>query len=214
MVRTHRPDILVLVETWVTYTRVFPFLQTLGFADGVFVDPIGFSGGIWVVWKPNIVQVQVLASSRQYIHMSIHSTADPVWYFTAIYGSPTRELREHLWNDLVALESSTHGPWLLAGDFNAIIDPSEREGRPTANTAVSKRFVEVINHCHLLDLGFSRSQFTFARGSVCKRLDRALCNAAWRNTFDEASVFHLPRTKATYPYGYLFSGHYAHELES
>ncbi|KAF7811130.1 putative ribonuclease H protein At1g65750 family [Senna tora] len=48
----------------------------------------------------------------------------------------------------------------------------------------------------LVDLGFSGPGFTWERGGVAARLDRALANMGWRNMFPEASVLHLPPLKS------------------
>ncbi|KAJ4822057.1 hypothetical protein Tsubulata_011510 [Turnera subulata] len=166
MVSSYRPEIFGAGGEMDSFSRVFPFLQTLGYDGGAFVDPIGFSGGIWVVWKRPFVRLQVISSTRQFIHMSIHRTDAPIWFLAAIYASPTRAISKRLWDDLVQLEGSVTGPWLLAGDFN-----------------------------------------------VSKRLDRALANAEWRTTFDDASVYHLPRAKSNHA-PLLISLHNAAHLAS
>lgn len=43
----------------------------------------------------------------------------------------------------------------------------------------------------MLDFGFIGSRFTWNRGNLFERLDKALCNKAWRVKFEEATVFHL-----------------------
>ncbi|KAJ4822368.1 hypothetical protein Tsubulata_014296 [Turnera subulata] len=196
MAHTHRPSILVLVETWVVSARVAPFLERLGYDGGFFVDPVGFSGGIWVFWQTQALSIQVLCHSRQYIHMRVQPTIGPIWLFTAVYASPRASLRDSLWRDLHSLAGAMVDPWLLVGDFNVIVDSSERRGISISRSLVCKKFIDLIDQCHLLDLGFSGTPFTWARGRVRKRLDRALANAQWRIAFEEAAVLHIPRTKS------------------
>ncbi|KAJ8773150.1 hypothetical protein K2173_028327 [Erythroxylum novogranatense] len=159
--------------------------DTLGYNGQTFIDPIGFSGGIWVLWSQTLVQLNVLTSDRQYIHLGVQPHDGPKWLFIAIYASPRGSVRDSLWRDLTTIASSAVDPWLLAGDFNVIADSTERRGPPTLSTGVCNKFVRFIDHCHLLDLGFSGSAFTWSRGRIRKRLDRALANASWRTTFQE-----------------------------
>ncbi|VAH93158.1 hypothetical protein VPH35_066451 [Triticum aestivum] len=42
--------------------------------------------------------------------------------------------------------------------------------------------------CGLDDLGYTGDLFTWRRGEICERLDRAVCNLAWENKFPRAAV--------------------------
>lgn len=50
------------------------------------------------------------------------------WTCTAVYASPVPSVRETLWNYLIQLRNSVQHPWLLLGDFNEVLLPSEVEG--------------------------------------------------------------------------------------
>lgn len=64
-----------------------------------------------------------------------------------------------MWGHLKQLRESLHGPWLLLGDFNEVLLPSEvREGSFFRSRAA--KFAEVMEHCNLLDLGATGSAFT------------------------------------------------------
>ncbi|KAL9404914.1 hypothetical protein Peur_001886 [Populus x canadensis] len=80
---------------------------------------------------------------------------------------------------LVSLKPTLTGPWLLIGDLNEIILPSEsRGGKFLINRAA--KFQEVIREWCLLDLGL-------------QGLDRALNDCDWRIQLPEAFVEHLYR---------------------
>jgi len=51
-----------------------------------------------------------------------------LWYFSAIYACPYLCGRQQLWNYLASLRTHIDGPWLLMGDFNEIVLPSEVKG--------------------------------------------------------------------------------------
>ena len=55
----------------------------------------------------------------------------------------------------------------------------------------------------LLDLGFNGPQFTWMTGSSKDtyrgaKLDRALSNTLWRNKFEKATIYHLPRLQSNH----------------
>ena len=45
----------------------------------------------------------------------------------------------------------------------------------------------------IFDLKFKGPRFTWSRGFLLKRLDRAICNNAWLSKFSDNSVLHLPK---------------------
>lgn len=50
----------------------------------------------------------------------------------------------------------------------------------------------------MFDLKFKGPRFTWARGLLFKRLDRALCNNEWLLKFTDNSVLHLPKVASDY----------------
>ncbi|KAJ4824185.1 hypothetical protein Tsubulata_011922 [Turnera subulata] len=109
-----------------------------------------------------------------------------------VYGSPNDTLRRALWQNLEVLAPLIYNPWILAGDFNALLSAQEREGGRCVTAAKLKDFQTCIDNTHLIDLGFAGPVFTWHRGSLKQRLDRALCNEAWLERFEETIVYHLP----------------------
>ncbi|KAJ4845951.1 hypothetical protein Tsubulata_047641 [Turnera subulata] len=93
-----------------------------------------------------------------------------------------------------ALADQIREPWLLAGDFNAVLDGSDRKDRFGRPDISSKAFQECVHSASLVDLGFVGGRFTWKGGGYHARLDRFFCNDGWRVLFPEASVFHMPFT--------------------
>lgn len=77
------------------------------------VEVEGFSGGIWVLWKGDMV-VDILVNHRQFIHMHVMRGLEVSEYFTAIYGSPNRIIRCELWGELKCIADGIDDKWLLA----------------------------------------------------------------------------------------------------
>ena len=50
-------------------------------------------------------------------------------YIVAIYASTSYLSCRELWNDLTNIHGRYHGPWLVLGDFNAMLGAHEKCGR-------------------------------------------------------------------------------------
>lgn len=65
-----------------------------------------------------------------------------------VYGSPIPMNRNSLWSFLKRCSASMRGPWIVMGDFNAILSDSERQGgvaRPNSIGMKPKRMPPSIN---------------------------------------------------------------------
>ncbi|XP_028785100.1 uncharacterized protein LOC114741006 [Neltuma alba] len=82
--------------------------------------------------------------------------------------------------------------FLTAGNYNATITNDERKGGATRNPIGSKAFRSFIAHAGLLDLGYTGPKYTWKRGNLLVRLDRALCNQQWLESHPNTEVMHLP----------------------
>ena len=78
-------------------------------------------------------------------------------------------------------------PWMIIGDFNSVLFAHERSN---GNNFVScnNKFYQWFSATGLIDLGYSGQSFTWKHGGSLRsskgaRLDRAVCNTAWRLKF-------------------------------
>ncbi|KAL2906615.1 PHD finger protein 20-like protein 1 [Bienertia sinuspersici] len=72
----------------------------IGYQGHVHVDAIGFSGGIWVYWRPEEVTIDPISYSNQCITMEIKRVEGEPWFFSVVYASPDPTKRKDLWNEL------------------------------------------------------------------------------------------------------------------
>lgn len=125
---SHHVQILVLLEPRTSGRRADSIIRKLNFCNSFRVESIGFSGGIWVLWTRNI-QLQIIHSHLQFVHMRANCPSNNLSFFlTAVYGSPQQHLRKFLWEDLPPFAPPPSSPWLIGGDFNAILSSDERRG--------------------------------------------------------------------------------------
>ena len=148
-----------------------------------------------MLWKNNW-QVRILLNHRQYVHMEIRISCQFVFKFTVVYGSPQSKFRTELWNRLYGISSTIRGPWIVAGDFNAMLNKDEKIGGAKNKLTGFKKFYSWMRDCSMIDMGFLGSQFTWKRGTIQERLDRFVCNRDWKSNVQKDQVLHLPRIRS------------------
>lgn len=121
------------------------------------------------------------------------------WMFYAIYASPHAHNCTILCENWHCIYDHYKCPWLLAGNFNEILSSSEKFGGRVINLNRSNQFLNCLNYCNLIDLGFKGSRYTWTNNHKCgstilERLDRCLANFDWNVLFPNSLVTHLPRT--------------------
>ncbi|KAL7201796.1 hypothetical protein ACSBR1_033489 [Camellia fascicularis] len=200
IIKTHKPEILVLMETKVAFSTMSEFFNRLGFTASSTIDPVSRVGGIWIVWDTSQVNVRASTVSPQVIHATVHKEDYEEWVLDVVYASPNPNLRDQLWHDLEDVADTMQQPWLVTGDFNDYANQRERRSfSANHNTSRTQKFLDRVNRCNLIDLGSSGPRLTRTNNrqrlaNTMKRLDRALCNAEWRTMFPKATIRVLPRT--------------------
>ncbi|KAI8014297.1 hypothetical protein LOK49_LG05G01952 [Camellia lanceoleosa] len=200
IIRAHKPEIIILMETKVTFSKMGNFFNRLGFTASSIVDPIGRVRGIWIIWDTTQVNVRASSVSSQVIYATIHKEDYEEWVLAAIYASPNPVMRKHLWVKLEDMTENMDKPWLVVGDFNDYASQGEKRSfTSTQSSNRSQKFLERINNCNLINLGSSGPKMTWTNdrqglANTIERLDRALSNPEWRTMFPEATVRVLLRT--------------------
>ncbi|KAK8670959.1 hypothetical protein V6N13_037571 [Hibiscus sabdariffa] len=157
-------------------------ISSLGFLNSHRVEAIGFFGGIWIAWY-DIVKVDILWNHFQFIHYRVTAKDDGCSIFTTtIYACPNAMQCKLLWHHLRMLAESIQSLWILFGDFNATLSPSECLGCASTSKP-SKAFQDLIFDHGLRDTGYQGPNFTWSRGNASVRLDRFICNSFWDVSF-------------------------------
>ncbi|MBA0642044.1 hypothetical protein Goklo_026507 [Gossypium klotzschianum] len=166
--REFEPNLLALYETRISGSKEESIVAKMGFDNYFRVEATWFSGGIWLFWNDNL-SVEVLKVNSHFVHMRIQIRQNNSSFLcTVIHASPQWVLREVLWDNLGVIAVGIEEPWIMAGDFNAILSCEKREG----------------------------SMYTWNRENLSQRLDRAFCNDHRQNFSSNTSVFHLHKLKS------------------
>ncbi|KAJ4825000.1 hypothetical protein Tsubulata_028177 [Turnera subulata] len=180
-VRRNRVSVCLLFEPCISGALADRVVRRLGFPNSHRIEALGFRGGIWLLWK-NDIRVEVRFQHFQFLHFYIQGDFGTV-EFTGVYGSPQPASRCFLWDHLCRLAASVVHPWCVAGDFNAILSADEIRGTTTSIRRGCRRFRGCVDSCQLEDLGFQGPKYTWRRGLVWERLDRALASQSWLQAF-------------------------------
>ncbi|KAH9788525.1 reverse transcriptase domain-containing protein [Citrus sinensis] len=201
------------MEPRISGRKADDFIRSSGFEYSHRVEAVGFAGGIWLLWQ-NVIEVEVRLNHKQFIHFKISKNKNFVSWITAVYASPNPMVRKQLWNHLDSLALSVKEPWLIGGDFNSILYASEKQGGAAGQSRGCGLFRQWFDDNQIFDLKFKGPRFTWSRGFLLKRLDRALCNNEWLLKFTDNSVLHLPKVASDHRpvlvrFGRIVRGHHA-----
>ena len=62
---------MIVIETGVGGERTKEITNRLPFDGALHTDTVGYSGGIWVLWNSDEVEVTQLAKTKQEIHVEV-----------------------------------------------------------------------------------------------------------------------------------------------
>ncbi|KAI9110616.1 hypothetical protein K1719_018482 [Acacia pycnantha] len=194
----HKLDLVVILEPRVSGIQASRIIKNWGFRHSVRMEAEGFSGGIWIVWQRDDLNMAVITKDEQFIHCKIGLDGEEM-LFSAVYASPCEQKRRRLWEVFQEIAINVTEPWLVAGDFNEIKTPLEQKGGGRVNDTRCRRFNDWIQDCGFIDVDAKCPFFTWkgpkweGLDRVYKRLDRCLCNIQWLEKFENAEVRVSPR---------------------
>ncbi|XP_039687912.1 uncharacterized protein [Medicago truncatula] len=192
LVRHFNLDLLFLSETLAHRNKIEELRFLLGYDCCFLVDRTGRGRGLALFWR-NSLHCQLVDFSSNHITVEINDIVLGTWRLTGYYGYPNGGRRTAAWNFLRQLSHQFTGPWCIFGDFNDILDASEKRGRITRPPWLINGFRQAVIDSGLSDVPIEGYPFTWFKslGTPCaveERLDRALANNLWFNIFLNATV--------------------------
>lgn len=83
--------------------------------------------GIWYLWYLDILQVDVISNYDQMVHMRVRWRNAQPWFLIVVQ-CPQFARRQSLWEALMEVSFDLDGQWVVMGDFNCTLLPSEKVG--------------------------------------------------------------------------------------
>ncbi|KAL0455497.1 UNVERIFIED_CONTAM: hypothetical protein Slati_0888900 [Sesamum latifolium] len=186
LIREFGVKFIGLLETRVAITNVMQIQSVMLSGWNWFVDPTGPGNRIWLAWDATEIVVDILSVHVQCIHCRVHSLRSRVdSLVTIVYGLNDVISRRELWTHLVSvMEDVGENPWIVLGDFNAVLDHSEVCGHSGDINASMGDFRALLIDTGLVPLPSQGAFFTWYNcsdgpRSLWKKLDRMLVNDSW-----------------------------------
>lgn len=140
----------------------------------------------------------ILCKNSNMIHVLMYPNVPCISFLCSfIYGRPYNSLKKQFWDNLIHVGHSYSGPWLLIGDFNAIMSSNSKQGGKLYDSSSKPSNFKLLFQTHgLSDLNFERPTFTWSNSrhglaNVQERLDRGIKNNLWLQLYPRAFVKHL-----------------------
>jgi exonuclease III len=148
-------------------------------SESVVVDADGSRGGLLTAWNPNHLSL-VSSISRVFSLTTVlaSTTADLSFTITNVYAPADHSLSPAFAEEMVALRPLVTGAWLIAGDFNLIRYPSEKNNN-RFNVTLAALFNDLIHSMGWFELPLLDRRFTWSNMQdvpTLARLDRVFFN--------------------------------------
>ncbi|KAK5839828.1 hypothetical protein PVK06_008669 [Gossypium arboreum] len=163
------------------------------------VNTIGKSGGLVMMWKEG-TNVEIKSYSSNHIDSLIQVENDNPFQFTGFYGNADPNNRKSSWDMLRRVGSSVKEKWIIGGDFNAILDNSEKEGGRRKQHALMDDFREKMDSEDIMDkiekVGHDLGAWQFRRYKRMSRQIDALKSNINRLIYKPVKVYDGNKLKA------------------
>ena len=140
LIQMHSPAIMVIGETKVSGERAKMISDRINLDGAIFANSIGLSGGLWVLWDSDQVEITELASTEQEVHVIVMPAAKPPWLLSTIYASPRYAEKRLLWENLECVANLHSMPWVIASDFNEVLMGEDKFGGCSVNISRALHF--------------------------------------------------------------------------
>lgn len=175
------PEVFFLMETMNSRNTLVDLQAWLGYDHLYTVDPVNIGGGLALFWK-NSVDVSLLYADKNILDVHI-IYEEKQFNLSCVYGNPNSSLRHIVWERLSRFGVNRRTSWCMVGDFNEILNNSEKLGGPRRGDATFCPFSDMLNSCGMTEFPGTGNSFTWSgrRGTLniqCK-LDRAFGNSEW-----------------------------------
>ena len=188
-----RCDIICLQETKREHIdlQFIKYFCPNGFDSFEFLPYVGAFGGILTVWKSHLFSGTLAFSNDFSIIVELaFKHDDAVWALTNIYAPCTSTGKQLFLSWLKNIQMPQEVNWLLAGDFNLIRKPEDRN-KPGGDISEMFAFNEAFSTLGVVELPLFGKRFTWTNkqlSPLLERLDWFFTSQSWTNSFPNTSV--------------------------
>jgi len=173
IIRTEKLDLIGLVETKHTEVTQWEMAKCWGKVefDYSHVMATQNSGGIIVTWNHEAFTVgNSFASSRWLCLVGIFQQLKISCALCVVYAPTDHNERMKTWDQLRYMKAIVGVPCIIMGDFNEVMEPSERKGAAGYTTGM-RELQNLLLDLDAVDMNIGQN-FTWYRKNAASRLDR------------------------------------------
>ena len=143
------------------------------------------NGRIWLVWDDNWYEVKMITSSAKILHSQVKERSkDYQFIVTVVYGFNTVEQRKSLWKEMQTISQGVIQPWLIVGDFNAILSTKDRLDGGLVTKNEIQDFGDCVRDMEVTELQWKGNYYTWnnkqcGEDRIESRIDTAFGNDEW-----------------------------------
>ncbi|GJR31859.1 RNA-directed DNA polymerase, eukaryota, reverse transcriptase zinc-binding domain protein [Tanacetum coccineum] len=201
LIREDNFSLYGLLETHVKKKKLASIhRKVFGICDWV-SNSMSCTGGTRIIagWNPNIINAMVMDQSAPVMHCFVESINGDLKFHCSFFDAHIHTLdRRSLWKSLQMYSNSIKGAaWIILGDFNATLDPSEKSSGGFKITTAISDFKDCVANIDMDDIAMSGLNFTWNKrpgrsGGLLKKLDRVMGNPAFVSSFLSSHAIFLP----------------------
>ncbi|KAL9685919.1 hypothetical protein QQ045_023373 [Rhodiola kirilowii] len=196
MLKHNLIDVCAIIEPMSNPDNIDKVARILHFDNFLQCSPSNIS--IWLLWNDKVIVTEISHTSQQITVniLLLEENIDLVCSF--VYGSIDINIRKDLWEALISVADQVDKPWLICGDFNAILSWSEKKGGNRKKGKALRDFNEFLTKAGVADVGYTGNDFTWSNNQegdaqIWERLDRCLGNGLSLAVFPNLENQHLTR---------------------
>ncbi|XP_059306468.1 uncharacterized protein LOC132057896 [Lycium ferocissimum] len=114
---------------------------------------------------------------------------------TFVYAFNVKEDRKELWDHLSQISGGMLEPWVVLGDFNAVLSTDDRIGGNTITLAEVIDFQKCVDTCGLEEMKNDGCKYTWndkQDSRIFSKIDRVLVNREWVDSMPDITAHVLP----------------------
>ncbi|KAK4384074.1 hypothetical protein Sango_3094600 [Sesamum angolense] len=190
-----RLHFIALLETRVLQNNVTRIQSGLLSRWRWFFDYAGPGNRIWIAWNDEFIDVDILNADSQFVHCRVHvHELHETVLLTVVYGANELSARRELWQGLIDLAITVgNEPWLVGGDFNAVLDMSEVSGASGDIQVAMNEFNDCILQTGLLRFQCKVSLFRFDNYLALSPEFLASVHSIWRHPIVGTPMYSVTR---------------------
>ena len=172
-------EIILIQETKLNKVEGAKFSKTMGLWDSIFIEAMGASGGLGIMWNSRKVNITYLVNNTNWMCVNIQSLkSDTKFILINVYGPNSIIGKKNVWDELnTVIAKHKDTPIILGGDFNTILSLDEKVGGNRHLSLASIEFKNWIDKLRMLEIPASNGIFTWNNRRkdndyIAEKLDR------------------------------------------